>query len=128
MRTTKLYVSALAATVCFACLAPAAQPALAALAPAVTLSSAQQHYLTLAQSGVARAHQRWWDPRRHWYDARLNDHERYPLATIWDSVPLFESLDAIEIAEPSTANRRALTRFAAGAERYLNRGLRPLPG
>src|ERR1700728_3679003 len=124
MHTPKLLLPILATAVCWACVPALAQAA----APAAALSTAQQHYLALAQAGVARASQHWWDPRRHWYDARLNDHERYPLATIWDSVPLFESLDAIEIAEPSAANRRALTRFAAGAERYLNRGLRPLPG
>src|ERR1700733_12578647 len=153
MRIAKLHLSALAATICLACSAnanahaarpahaasapahAASAPALAsapaaasAPAPASALSSAQQHYLTLAQTGVARAKQSWWDSRRHWYDARLNDHARYPLATIWDSVPLFESLDAIAIAAPSAANRRALARFATGAERYLNRGLRPLPG
>ncbi len=92
------------------------------------LSTVQQRYLSLAQAGVAGAQQRWWDPRRGWYDARLHDHERYPLATIWDIVPLFQSLDAIAIAEPSAANKRAVKRFAAGAERYLNRGLHPLPG
>jgi hypothetical protein len=43
-------------------------------------------------------------------------------------VPLFQSLDAIAIAQPTAANRAAVKRFAAGAERYLNRGLRPLPG
>ena len=43
-------------------------------------------------------------------------------------MPLFESLDAIAIAQPSAANRRAVASFAAGAERYLNRGLRPLAG
>ncbi len=58
----------------------------------------------------------------------LNDRARYPLATIWDIVPLFESLDAIAIASPSAANRAAVASFARGAERYLNRGLRPLPG
>jgi Glycosyl hydrolase family 76 len=124
MRTPKLLLPILATAVCWACVPALAQAA----APAAALSSAQQHYLALAQAGVARAKQSWWDPRRHWYDARLGDHERYPLATIWDSVPLFESLDAIATAEPSAANRRALARFAAGAERYLNRGLRPLPG
>jgi hypothetical protein len=92
------------------------------------LSSAQQRYLALAQAGVAHAQKRWRDPRRGWYDARLGDRERYPLATIWDIVPLFESLDAIAIAQPTAANLHALTRFASGAERYLNRGLRPLPG
>jgi hypothetical protein len=91
------------------------------------LSASQQHFLSLAQAGVARA-QRWRNRRLGWYDARLGDRDRYPLATIWDSVPLFEALDAIAIAQPSAANRRAVTRFATGAERYLNRGLRPLPG
>ena len=106
--------------------APAATPTPGSGAGAVT--AAQRHYLALAKSGVAAAERRWADRRRGWYDARLGDRERYPLATIWDIVPLFESLDAIAIAEPVAANRRALARFAAGAERYLNRGLRPLPG
>ena len=92
------------------------------------LSPTQQHYLALAQTGVATAERRWHDSRRGWYDARLNDRERYPLATIWDIVPLFESIDAIAIAQPSAANKRAVARFAAGAERYLNRGLRPVAG
>jgi hypothetical protein len=37
-------------------------------------------------------------------------------------------VDAIAIAQPSAANRAAVARFAKGAERYLNRGLRPVPG
>ena len=92
------------------------------------LAPAQQHYLALAQQGVASAKARWADHRLGWYDSRLNDHDRYPLATIWDIVPLFESLDAIAIAQPTPANRAAVSKFAKGAERYLNRGLRPLPG
>jgi hypothetical protein len=100
----------------------------AAGATAPVLGATQQHYLALAHAGVAKARKRWWDPHLGWYLSRLNDHERYPLATIWDSVPLFESLDAIDIAQPTTANRRALAGFAAGAERYLNRGLHPVPG
>lgn len=97
-------------------------------ARAGTLSGAQQRYLSLAEAGVAQARRLWWDRARGWYDARLHDRDRYPLATIWDAVPLFESLDAIAIAAPTPAHRRAVARFAAGAERYLNRGLRPLPG
>jgi hypothetical protein len=91
-------------------------------------TAAQQSYLFLAQAGVARVEQRWRDHRRGWYDARLGDRDRYPLATIWDIAPLFESLDAIAIAQPTYPNRRAVARFAAGAEGYLNRNLRPLPG
>ncbi len=101
---------------------------IAGSARALALSPTQQRYLTLAQAGVAQAKQRWHDRRLGWYDARLNDRARYPLATIWDIVPLFQSLDAIAIASPTASNRRAVTRFAAGAERYLNRGLRPAPG
>ena len=117
----------LAACAAGAPLAVAGQPA-----PGSTtgrqLTAAQHRYLALAQAGVLRAEQRWSDPRRGWYDARLGDSDRYPLATIWDIVPLFESLDAIAIAEPTHSDRAAVARFAAGAERYLNRGLRPLPG
>jgi hypothetical protein len=109
----------------FAAAATAARPG---ARPTAALASTQQHYLQLAQSGVARAQQRWHDRRLGWYDARLSDHDRYPLATIWDIVPLFESLDAIAIAQPTATNKRSVARFAAGAERYLNRGLRPLAG
>ncbi len=112
------------------CAIPAPVGARAALAPPVRaqLSAPQQGYLALAQAGAARATARWSDRRLGWYDARLADAERYPLATIWDIVPLFQSLDAIAIAQPTPANRRAVARFASGAERYLNRGLRPLAG
>jgi hypothetical protein len=108
--------------------APAAQAAQASQPPPAPLTAAQQHYLALAQQGVALAKQRWGDRRLGWYDSHLNDRNRYPLATVWDIVPLFESLDAIAIAQPTAANRAAVARFAKGAERYLNRGLRPLPG
>ncbi|HWX96429.1 MAG TPA: glycoside hydrolase family 76 protein [Solirubrobacteraceae bacterium] len=102
--------------------------AVAATPAPAQLGAVQQRYLQLAQSGVAHAQQAWHDRRLGWYDARLGDRDRYPLATIWDIVPLFESLDAIAIARPTPANRRAVAHFAAGAERYLNRGLRPTPG
>jgi hypothetical protein len=130
MSSTRLAL--IAVVTCLVGGALATPPTLAAAHAAGTappaLDASQQHYLALAHAGVAKAHSRWWDPRLGWYVSRLNDHERYPLATIWDSVPLFESLDAIDIAQPSTANRHALASFAAGAERYLNRGLRPVPG
>jgi hypothetical protein len=113
-----LVSAALGAATASAAPAPSPQP----------LAPAQQHYLGLAQRGVASAKARWADHRLGWYDSRLGDHDRYPLATIWDIVPLFQSLDAIAIAQPTPANRAAVTRFAKGAERYLNRGLRPLPG
>jgi Glycosyl hydrolase family 76 len=105
--------------------------ALFSLSPAAgasPLTDVQRQYLLLAKTGVQRAEQRFGDRRLGWYDARLGDRERYPLATIWDIVPLFQSLDAIAIAQPTSTNKRAVAGFATGAERYLNRGLRPLPG
>jgi hypothetical protein len=97
-------------------------------ASAPPLGAAQQRYLRLAQAGIARARLRFADRSHHWSLARLGDRDHYPLATIWDIVPLFEAIDAVAIAQPDAANRRAVARFAAGAERYLNRGLRPVAG
>ncbi len=128
MRTLALCLCTLAIASSLAPSAHAASPSSAAPAPVPTLTATQQTYLALAKSGVARAERRWRDPRLGWYDARLNDRDRYPLATIWDIVPLFQSLDAIAIAQPTSTNRHAVARFAAGAERYLNRGLRPISG
>jgi Glycosyl hydrolase family 76 len=108
--------------------AGAAAPRKAHRSAAPVLSAPQQHYLALAEAGVARAQQRWRDRRLGWYDSRLNDRARYPLATIWDIVPLFQSLDAIAIASPTASHLSAVKRFATGAERYLNHGLRPVAG
>lgn len=125
-RTGRLAAAALA----IAALAPAAVVAAPGPAPAsaAPLTAAQAHWLALAQRGVATAERRWADKKRRWFDARLYDHERYPLATIWDVVPLFESVDALAVAQPSAHNRAEAAYFAKGAEAYLNRGLRPLPG
>jgi hypothetical protein len=92
------------------------------------ISSQAANYLQVAETGVARAQRLWRDRRLGWYDSRLDDRERYPLATIWDATPLFEALDAIEIAAPSPAHRAAVAAFANGAERYYDRGLGPVAG
>jgi hypothetical protein len=104
----------------------ATPPAAGRSSPA--LSNSQAGYLSLAEQGVAAARARWWDPRHGWYDESLADTAQYPLATIWDAAPLFESLDAIAIASPTAAHLAAVASFAAGAERYLNHGLRPVDG
>ncbi len=98
---------------------------LAGASTAQALSSVQARYLALAEQGVAQAQSHWRDRRHGFYDEHLADHQRFPLATIWGSVPLFESLDAIALAAPSATHRRAVTRFASQAEHYLNRGLHP---
>jgi hypothetical protein len=85
-------------------------------------------YLHTAELGVARAERLWRDRRLGWYDSRLGDRDRYPLATIWDATPLFEALSAIEIAAPSPSHRAAVTAFANGAERYYDSRLHPMAG
>jgi hypothetical protein len=92
------------------------------------VDSQAQTYLHIAEEGVERARRLWRDRRLGWYDSRLGDRARYPLATIWDATPLFEALSAIDLAAPSAAHRAALTAFASGAERYLDAALDPAPG
>ena len=82
-------------------------------------------YLALTRAGVARAQAAWRDSRDHWYFERLDDRARYPQATIWGAVPLFEALDALALASPGPRGRAAVNRFARGAERYFDRGLAP---
>jgi rhamnogalacturonyl hydrolase YesR len=95
--------------------------------PLPTLTRAQSHYLALARQGVTQT-SRWWDSKLHWYVAVLDDHNRLPLAKLWDTNGLFEALDEIAIAHPTAQNLAAVTSFANGSERYWNRYLRPVPG
>jgi hypothetical protein len=94
----------------------------------VAASAQPTSYLRIAEAGTARAQRLWANPRLGWYDSVLDDTERYPLATIWDATPLFETLDAIDIAAPTPVHRAAVVAFARGAERYWDVSLRPTPG
>ena len=87
-----------------------------------------QTYLHQAEVGVDRAEHLWRDRRLGWYDSHLEDNDGYPLATIWDATPLFEALDAIEIAAPTPVHKAAVEAFAKGAERYWDAALKPDPG
>jgi hypothetical protein len=93
-----------------------------------SLSAQSRSYLQIAEAGVARAERLWRDSRLGWYDSVLADRERYPLATIWDVTPLFETLDAIDLAAPTAAHRAAVVAFASGAERYWDASLKPYAG
>jgi hypothetical protein len=101
--------------------------AIAALVAGPSIANAGQlpGYLALAESGATRAQSAFkddahgiWNGRRNvqlgWYDERLRSGARYPLATIWGSVPLFEALSAIALANPAPATRAALNAFAQG--------------
>ena len=115
IRATRATGAAIAVAVAVALLSPDA-------------AEAQADYLKLAKKGVARAKSVWRDRKRGWYDESLHDRDRYPLATIWGALPLFEALDGIAVAEPTTANRKAVGAFARGAERYFDKDLRPHGG
>jgi hypothetical protein len=93
-----------------------------------TSATESQSDLQIAEQGVARAQRLWRNPHLGWYNSVLADKERYPLATIWDATPLFEALDAIDIASPTPAHRAAVMAFARGAERYWDATLKPVPG
>jgi hypothetical protein len=95
--------------------------------PLPPLTRAQLHYLALAQQGVAQT-SRWWDTKRNWYVAVLNDHSQRPLAKLWDTNGLFETLDEIAMAHPTSQNLAAVTAFANGSERYWNADLKPVGG
>src|SRR6185295_19420532 len=64
------------------------------------LTPTQKTYLRQAERGVANARRYWWDSSRHWYRDRRGSHSTHPLATIWGIVPLFEAVNAIQIASP----------------------------
>ncbi len=95
--------------------------------PLPPLTSAQRHYLTLADQGLAKT-SNWWNRKLSWYDAVLDDHSARPLAKLWDTNGLFETLDEVALAHPTTHNLAALTAFANGSERYWNPNLKPVGG
>jgi hypothetical protein len=92
------------------------------------LKSERAQFMSLARRGVSDARKLWWNGPKHWYNDRRNDHDRYPLATIWSIVPQFEAINAIAIAQPTKSHRKAVTTFARKAETYFDRSLAPSGG
>lgn len=85
-------------------------------------------YTRLTESGLVRA-AKW--KRADWYCEYLRCSGAYPLATIWGAVGLFETIDGLQLAKPSSEHRRRVERFANVAERYWDPGVggyAPYPG
>jgi hypothetical protein len=86
--------------------------------PLVVLPAPQRlDYLGLAHAGVAKG--------------SGCSNGPYPLLTIWGEVPMFETADALELAQPSGSHRRLVERFGLASERYWDSGLggyAPYPG
>ncbi|MHB1537320.1 MAG: hypothetical protein ACYCUM_03195 [Solirubrobacteraceae bacterium] len=90
--------------------------------PAVELPAPRPlDYLARAEAGVRQASN--WQ-RRNWYCERLGCPGRWPMLTIWGEVPMFESVDALQLADPSVAHRALVERYAKASERYWDRYLR----
>ena len=87
-------------------------------------------FLQIAENTLARTRRVFWNARLGWYDERVAKrwHPQQPLAHLWSAFPLFEALDAVALADPTAANRNAVTAFARGAERYYDPNLSPVGG
>ena len=83
-----------------------------------------------ASVALAAAHRSFWNAELGWYNDSLPPPKSagMPLAYLWSAFPLFEAIDAVAIADPTPANRAAVVRFAATAERYWNGALEPRGG
>jgi hypothetical protein len=93
-----------------------------------TLAIQRAQYLSLAELGLRQARRHWWNARLGWYDELKRTSAERPLVSLWGAVPLFQAFNGVAIADPTPANLRAAHAFAVGAERYLNRTLRPVAG
>src|SRR5262249_23515766 len=68
-------------------------------------------YAQLAEAGIAQGAS--WRSG-HWYCEYLGCTGAYPLLTIWGDVRMFESVDALDLAEPSRGHRALVDRFGRG--------------
>ena len=142
-RRTKGVGAAAAAALLAACVLGAAAEGAAAAGPprqakravptapnAVQLERDRREFLRLAKRGVRQARKHWWNAELGWYNDRLDRKWRanMPLARLWTIFPLFQTLNAIAIAEPTRRNRAAVRAFAANARRYWNPRLKPAGG
>jgi hypothetical protein len=105
-------------------------PAASAGPPRGNVRVGKLGFLALAEHDLARTEKVFWDPQAHWYYERLPKtwNPAKPLARLWAAFPLFEALDAVAIADPTTANKAAVRSFALGAEKYYNPAIEPVGG
>lgn len=93
-------------------------------------SKGTANYLSEAQQGVALVQTHWWNAKAGWYNDTFNGQPpSMPLARLWSAYPLFETLDAIAVAQPTAANKAALVAFAdKAAKLYWNPDTKPVGG
>jgi Glycosyl hydrolase family 76 len=87
-----------------------------------------QNYIQLAEDGISQA-EHW--RSGHWYCEYLGcANGPYPLLTVWGEVPMFETVDALQIVDPTPSHYALVERFARASEHYWNRyldGYAPYP-
>jgi hypothetical protein len=76
------------------------------------------NYEVLAESGVQQAAR--WRSRRWYCEYLACAHGPYPLLTVWGEVPMFEAVDALQLAMPSHWHRTLVDRLARASEHYWN--------
>jgi hypothetical protein len=110
--------------------------ALGAEAAAVaTPTTTRAQYLALAETGITQQAAHWKTSKDNWYCEWLHcsaKYNSYPLLTVWGVARMFESIDAAQLASPSSAHRHAVDAFAGQAyalywNHFLN-GFDPYPG
>jgi uncharacterized protein YyaL (SSP411 family) len=82
------------------------------------LVSSRTDFRSLAEQGLAKTRQVWWNSRLNWWNSTPNSQDHLPLASVWTAYPLFEAYAAVAIAHPTPANKRAINDFALRAEKY----------
>lgn len=107
--------------------------AVLALVLAVPASGARKdapNYLQLAQQGLVQVRAHWWNSSVNWYNDTYNAQPpSMPLARLWSAYPLFETYVGVELAQPTPANKAALTSFATqAATLYWNPNVKPYGG
>jgi hypothetical protein len=124
-RAVGLLACAAAALVASAALA-VTQPAPAVAGP-IAHAAQPPDYMKLAEMGIGQGSS--WRAGG-WYCEFLGCTGQYQLLTIWGEVRMFESVDALELAAPSSAHRALVDRFGRASERYWNpylNGYAPYP-
>ena len=78
--------------------------------------ASQATYQQFAEQGLVQMQQRWWNPKKGWYDNRWPDDGQLP--SMWSSYPMMELVAAVAVADPTDENIALVnTTFKAG-ERF----------
>ena len=87
-------------------------------------------FLNAAQQGLLAVRTHWWNAQAGWYNDTYNGQPpAMPLARLWSAYPLFETLVGVDLAQPTSATKAALTSFAdQAATLYWNPNVKPVGG